>query len=85
MESSRRDLSIDISEHMPILKKKHNTYHRRFGFTPKTGIAFPKGFFLFLLYKSHQEIKRVLSYFYHLLVLGYEGETDVPVTRLDHF
>jgi len=38
MESSRRDLSNDVAEHGPILKNNQNTYHSRFGFTPKTGI-----------------------------------------------
>jgi len=42
MESSRRDLSIDMAEHRLILKNNQNTYQPRFGFTPNTGIAFPK-------------------------------------------
>jgi len=42
MESSQRDLSNDMAEHTPILKNNPNTWHPRFGFTPKTGIAFPK-------------------------------------------
>jgi len=49
MESSRRDLLNDTAEHMPILKNNQNTDHRRFGFTPKTGIASPKTGVLFLL------------------------------------
>jgi len=48
MESSRRDLSKDMAEHRPILKNNQYTYHPRFGFTPKTGIAFPKTEILFL-------------------------------------
>jgi len=47
MESSRGDLLNDMAEHAPILKNNRNTYHPCFGFTPKTGIAFPKtSFFL---------------------------------------
>ena len=49
MESSHRDLSNVRAEHRPILKNNRNTYHPRFGFTPKTGKAFPKTGFLFLL------------------------------------
>jgi len=46
MESSRRDLLNDMAEHRPILKNNQNTHHPRFGFTPKTGKAFPNmGFF----------------------------------------
>ena len=47
MESSRRDLLNDMAEHRPILKNNQNTYHPRFAFTPKTGIAFPKRGFVF--------------------------------------
>jgi len=47
MESSRRDLLNDMAEHKPILKNNQNTYHTRFGFTPKTGVAFPKTRFCF--------------------------------------
>ena len=42
MESSRRDLFNDRAECMPISKNNQTTYHRRVGFTPETGIAFPK-------------------------------------------
>jgi len=42
MESSCRDLFNDMTELRPILKNDQNTYYARFGFTPKTGIAFPK-------------------------------------------
>jgi len=49
MESFRRDLSIDMAEHSPILKNNQITYHPRFGFTPKTGIALPKMRFCFLI------------------------------------
>jgi len=47
MESSRRDLSIDMAEHRPILKNNQNMYNRRFGFTLKAGMAFPKTGFCF--------------------------------------
>jgi len=48
MESSRRDLWNDMDEHMPFLKNNQNTYHPRFGSTPKSGMAFPKkGGFVF--------------------------------------
>ena len=53
MESSRRDLSNDMAEHWPTSKNNQNTHHPRFGFTPKTGIAFPKTGVLFLLYNSY--------------------------------
>jgi len=47
MESSRRDLLNDMTEHRSILKNYQNTYHPRFGFKPKTGIAVPnRGFVL---------------------------------------
>jgi len=49
MESSRRDFLNDMAEHRPILKNNQNTYHTRFGFTPKTGIEFLKTEDLFLL------------------------------------
>ena len=49
MESSRRDLLNDMAEHTPILKNNQNTHHPRLGFTLKTGIAFPKTGFFFLL------------------------------------
>jgi len=41
MENSRRDLFNDMAEHRPTLKNNQN-YHPRFGFAPKTGVAFPK-------------------------------------------
>jgi len=47
MESSRRDLLNDMAEHKSILKNNQNTYHPRFDFTPKIGIAFPKTGFCF--------------------------------------
>jgi len=49
MESSRRDFSYDMAEHWPTSKSNQNTHHPRFGFTPKTGIAFPKTGVLFSL------------------------------------
>jgi len=36
-----------MAEHMSILKNYHNTYHPRFGFTLKTGIAFSTTGFCF--------------------------------------
>jgi len=47
MGSSRRDLSNDMAKHRFIVKNNENTYHPRFGFKPKTGIAFPKTGFCF--------------------------------------
>jgi len=44
---SRRELSIDVAEHRPMLKNYQNT--PRFSFIPKTGMAFPKTGVLFLL------------------------------------
>jgi len=41
LESSYRDLN-DMAENRPILKNNQNTYHPQFGFTSKTGMAFPK-------------------------------------------
>jgi len=49
MESSRQDLSNDMAERRPTLKNNQNALHPRFDFTPKTGIAFPKTWVLFLL------------------------------------
>jgi len=47
MESSRRGLLNDTAERSSILKNNQNTYKARFGFIPKTGLAFPKhGLFL---------------------------------------
>jgi len=37
-----------LVERTPILKNNQNPYHPRFGFAPKTGIAFPKTGVLFL-------------------------------------
>ena len=63
MESYRRDLLNlnDMAELRPILKTNQNTYQPRFSFIPKTGIAFPKSAFLFLLcdnqlISAHSEI-----------------------------
>jgi len=42
MESSRRDLLNDMTDHRLILKNDQNTYQPCFGFTPKTGVVFPK-------------------------------------------
>jgi len=42
MESSRRELLNDMAERKIILKNNQNTHHPRLGFTPKTGIAYPK-------------------------------------------
>ena len=47
MESSRQDLFNDMAEHSPILKNNQNTCQPRFGFIPKTGIAFPETGFCF--------------------------------------
>jgi len=45
MESSRRDLLIDMAKRRPILKNNQNTYHPHFGFTPN---SLPQtGFFVF--------------------------------------
>jgi len=48
MESSHQvDLLNDMAERRPILQNNQNTDHPRFGFMPKTGIAFPKTGFCF--------------------------------------
>jgi len=47
MDSSRRDLSNYMAKHRPILKNDQNTYHLRFGFLLKTGIAFSETRFRF--------------------------------------
>jgi len=47
MKRYRRNLFNGIAQHRPILKNNQNTYPR-FGFIPKTGIAFPKTGVLFL-------------------------------------
>jgi len=49
MKSSPRDLSNDMAERLPILKNNLNTYHSRFGFTRKAGLAFPETGVLLLL------------------------------------
>ena len=50
IECSSRDFLNDMAEHRPILKNNRNTYRPRLDFTPKTGIAFPKTRFSFLLW-----------------------------------
>jgi len=50
MESSRRGLLNDVAEYMSILKSNRYTYHPRFKFLPKTGMAFPITGLLFLLW-----------------------------------
>jgi len=56
MESSRRDPLNHMAEHEPILKNNQNTYHPRFGFTPKTGVAFPKtGFYFYCVTYAPKE------------------------------
>jgi len=57
MESSRRDLLNDMAEHLLILKNNQNTFHPRFGFTPKTSVAFPKRFFFYCDRGSTMSIK----------------------------
>jgi len=65
VESSRRDLLIDVAEHRSILKNDQNKFYPRFSFTPKTGIAFPKTGVLFLLWyvscvvKEHEKTMAV--------------------------
>jgi len=49
MESFRRDLFNDMTEHRAILKNVQNTNYPRFSPITKTGIAFPKIYTLFLL------------------------------------
>jgi len=39
---SRRELSIDMAEHRPMLKNYQNAYYLRFSFIPKTDMLFPK-------------------------------------------
>jgi len=56
MESSRWDLLNEMAEHRPILENNQNTYHPRLDIAPKTGIAFPKTSFCFLLYKPRKEL-----------------------------
>jgi len=58
MESSRRDLSNDMTEHKPSLKNNQNTYYPRFGFTPKTGMVFPNTGVLFLLGRKKNIVPR---------------------------
>ena len=50
MESSRRDLLIDMAEHSSILKNNRSTVNSRFSFVLKTGITSPKTGVLFLLW-----------------------------------
>jgi len=52
MESSRRDLFIDVSEPKSLLKTDENTFYPRFSFMPKTGKAFPKTGVCFYCEKS---------------------------------
>jgi len=59
MESSRQDLFNDMAERRPILKNNQNTYQPHLGFTPKTGIAFPKAGVLFLLCTDIAHLKRI--------------------------
>jgi len=47
---SWRELYIDVAEHMSIFKNNQNTHYPRFSYIPKTGIAFPKTGFSFLLW-----------------------------------
>jgi len=47
MESSRRDLMNDTTEHRPILKNNQSKNYPRCGFTPKRGIAFSETGVLF--------------------------------------
>jgi len=49
LKRSRRELAIDVAEHRYILKYYQNTYHPRFAFKPKAGIAFYKTGVLFTL------------------------------------
>jgi len=44
-----------MAERKPVLKNKQNTLAPRFGFTPKTGIAFPKMGVYFFLCPLHAE------------------------------
>jgi len=48
MESSRRDLVNDVTEHRSISKNNQNTFYPRFSFTHKTGLEFPETGVLFL-------------------------------------
>jgi len=53
MKSSRRDVLNDMA--WPTSKNNQNTYHPRFGFTPKTDIAFAKSGFWFycVIFQKH--------------------------------
>jgi len=42
MESSRRDLLSDVTDHRSILKTDQNKYYPSFSFTPKTCIELHK-------------------------------------------
>ena len=47
MENSRRYLLNVMAEQWPILENNQSKYRPRFGFKPKTGIAFPNTEFRF--------------------------------------
>ena len=59
-----------MAEHRPIYKSNQNTYHLRFGFTPKTGIAFPKTFFFFKFIYFTVNLIVAQVYAASLLVVG---------------
>ena len=61
-----------MAEHRSILKNHQNTYHPCFGFTPKTGIAFPKTTALLLLRLVY---KRYASLSWHSALLAKNGGT----------
>ena len=67
MKSSPRDHLNDVAEHRPMLKNNQNTYYPRFGFTPNTGIAFPKTGIPFLLCSGTYETLRHFYITPHLL------------------
>jgi len=50
MESSYRNRLNYMPEHRSILENNQNKYHPGFGFTLKTGIAFPKMLFFCFYY-----------------------------------
>jgi len=41
--------TFELYDNTGLSKNNQNTYHPRFGFTPKTGIAFPKTGFVFTM------------------------------------
>jgi len=47
-ERSRRELSINVAEHGPMLKNYQNSHYPRFSFISKTGIALTKTGVLYL-------------------------------------